>query len=205
MKKILLIFLILGLVFGQANAISLIGSGVAPAGGGDDCVSDAIALGASYDDLNSDYQPTQGAGIESFTYVALCDGPVDQVCVQVAATYQYGSTTATIGIYSDNAGEPDTLLGDTAAISYGSGLLQNYTVCGTLDSPVTLVKGTTYHIAIAQSGADYFYIDGVLDEATPTGHYNTTQVYSAGSLPGTFPTVSGTRTGIRVGFYANAQ
>jgi hypothetical protein len=91
----------------------------------------------------------------------------------------------TLGIYSDSAGSPSSLLKDTAGFTQA----QSQWNSANLDSALAVTAGTNYWLA-AQWGYANVYVDSASGKCKlNTGAYS----YSSGSLPSSFGSVTNTQ------------
>lgn len=112
----------------------------------------------------------------------------------------YGSTSSgakvTLGIYSDNAGAPGTLLGETGEVALGSSAGW---VTAALDSGVSITNGTAYWLALNANQSYTLYYD--TNSTFPEGYFSST--YTAGSLPSTAPGYTQAQTNEEFSIYAD--
>lgn len=113
------------------------------AAGGTACVSDSIALGDDTDGAAGQILGTKD--VMCFKYQATCSGNIDELVFAIDGFAADEQITA--GIYSDNAGAPGTLLGDTNTQAGTGNDGDEYTF--TLDSAVAVTENTYYWICIA--------------------------------------------------------
>lgn len=128
--------------------------------------------------------PASGEGSWALgPFEALSSGTVDSIAVWVESGT---GTNFTLGIYTDDAGDPDALMADGAETVNTTGW--NVVV---LDSPVDITGGTDYWLAAAHEDNGMFWIYDVVSDFSRRSNGAT---YTAGVMLDPWPASSTTGT-----------
>jgi hypothetical protein len=132
-----------------------------------------VGHGGSGESSYSIFAPV-GPSVTVWRYQANATGDVSRM----TARY-YGSTQFNMAIYSDNAGEPGTLLGVTAN---ATGDWVNQWLSANLNATVTIQSGTYYWVGVTTPNEFYAFFTKQAGEPVRS--------YGATSFPSTWPTES---------------
>ena len=149
------------------TALSLVFLTTAPKG-----VFATVDSAGSTADTNS----WSNANVRAVNITASANGVLDSVGINMAA----GSYNMVMGIYSDNAGNPGTLLGTSAVKAETTGW-QDFDMSS---GSIAITQGNIYWVAASHAGTSTHYTG-------PTGAYTkqTSDTYN-GALPATFTVVN---------------